>query len=152
MISVDAKEKVIRFKPEEVGDEVPPERTFEFLSAYVCPLCKEILAAYFKGYLSETDIAYYEKETRYKIGSVPGGHYMKSNGHSGYGYGGMEKCKWEAFRKRGITANLRAFVEKHDVNGVNVVQLAGRVEQIRGFAVVQDICGRDGPMLLFCDS
>ena len=152
MIRIDKEKKEIHFVPDDVSKEHPPERSFALLSGYVCPFCKKILAAYFQGHLSEQDVEYYREESRYVIGSVPGGHYLKLENHEDYSYyGSSERCSWEAFFKRGIVENLRLFVERHELSQEMVRLLAERVKMIPCFCVLRDVCGRDKEMLLFSE-
>jgi len=152
MIKIDKEKKEIHFIPDDVSKEHPPERSFALLSGYVCPFCKKILAAYFQGHLSEQDVEYYKKESRYVIGSVPGGHYLKLENHEDYSYyGSSERCSWEAFFKRGIVENLRLFVERHELSRMLIQPLSERIGSIPGFCVVEDVCGRDREVLLFSE-
>ena len=151
MIQIDTTEKTIRFIPEPTEDEHPPERSLPLLSAYVCPSCKKILAAYFQGWLSDADIAHYEKQKPgYRIGSVPGGHYVKPEHHQGYSYGD-DGCIWEEYTRRGIVENVRLFVQRHELSRMLIQPLSEKIGLIPGFRVVADICGRDREMLLFSE-
>jgi len=149
MIRIDTKTQTIHFIPDEAGSEHPPERSFPLLSAYVCPFCRKILAAYFQGFLSESDIEYHGRQKpRYAIGSVPGGHYLKPEHHQGYG---NDNCVWEEFTRRGVTENVRLFVQRHDLSRMLVQPLSEKIGQIPGFCIVEDVCKRDGALLLFSE-
>lgn len=151
MIKIDEERKEIVFIPDETAEEHPPQRSFPLLSAYVCPRCKRILAAYFQGYLSASDIGFYQKESHYVIGSVPGGHYLKLENHQGFSYYGSENCPWELFTGRGVVENLRAFARNRDIAPGLVAQLADKIGGLKGFILIEDVCGKDGPMLLFSE-
>lgn len=140
----------IYFSPDEVHEEHPPERQFPLLSAYVCPFCKKILVAYFQGKMSRADIEYYERETPYVFGSVPGGHYIKPRNHQGY-YNDSDRCFWAVFTKRGIIKNIRLFVQQYDLSLMLVQPLSEKLGSIPGFFVVEDVCGRDKEILLFSE-
>lgn len=149
MIKIEGKE--IHFIPEQTEGEHPPARRFTLLSGYVCPFCNKILAAYFQGQMSEAEIEYYrEEKPRYVFGSVGGGHYVKVEHHEGY-YNDSNRCSWEVYSKRGIVENLRTFAKQHEVSLVLVKQFAEKVGSIPGFCAVQDVCGKDKEMLLFCE-
>ena len=153
MIKMDEAKKEIRFIPDERDEEHPPERSFPLLSGYACPFCHKILAAYFKGWMTKEESEYYQNQKPpYRIGCVPGGHYIKSENHQGADYGRDDnRCSWEEFTRRGIVENLRLFVERHEVSRMLVPPLSEKITSIPGFHVVEDICGRDGEMLLFSE-
>ena len=153
MININESKREIQFIPDKTDKEHPPERSFPLLSGYVCPFCRKVLVAYFQGrMLSEQDVEYYKKESRYVIGSVPGGHYLKLENHEDYSYyGSSERCSWEAFFKRGIVENLRLFVERHELSRMLIQPLSERIGSIPGFCVVEDVCGRDREVLLFSE-
>jgi hypothetical protein len=151
MITINEAKKTIHFIPNTTDDEHPPERHFPLLSAYVCPFCRKILAAYIQGYLSEADIAYYEKaRPRYVFGSVAGGHYLTIENHRGYA-SEATRCVWEVFTKRGVVENLRVFAKQHEFPLMLVQPLAERLHTLPCFCVVKDVCGRDKEMLLFSE-
>lgn len=151
MIKIDKTRKEILFAPNEMKGERPPKRSFPLLSAYVCPFCDKILAAYFQGQMPEAEIAYYrEDKPRYLIGGVAGGHYLKAEHHQVY-YDDPDKCPWEVYSRRGIVENLRQFARQHEVTLVLVKRLAEKVESLPGFCVVKDVCGRDAGVLLYSE-
>ena len=153
MIKIEVAKKEIRFIPDERDEEHPPQRSFPLLSGYCCPFCNKILAAYFPGRMSKEDVEYYQNQKPpYRIGSVPGGHYVKSENHQGADYGrDDDRCSWEEFTKRGVVKNLRVFVERHEVSRTLVQPLSEKITSLPGFYGVKDVCGRDGEMLLFSE-
>lgn len=151
MIKIDAAKKEICFVPKEYDKEHPPARSFPLLSAYVCPFCNKILAAYFQGQMPEAEIHYYRNEKpRYAFGSVPGGHYIKPASHQS-SYNDSERCSWELFSRRGVRENLRLFARQHEVPLMLVRKLAEKIGSIPGFHMVKNVCGRDKEMLLFSE-
>ena len=153
MIKVDEAKKEIRFIPDERDEEHPPPRSFPLLSGYVCPFCHKILAAYFPGRMSPEEVDYYQNQKpHYRIGWVPGGHYVKSENHQGAEYGHDDnRCSWEEFTRRGVVENLRLFVERYEIPRMRVQPLSEKITSLPGFQVVKDVCGRDGEMLLFSE-
>lgn len=151
MIKIDAAKKEICFVPKEYDKEHPPARSFPLLSAYVCPFCSMILAAYFQGDMPEADIDYYRNEKPYyTFGSVPGGHYLKPASHQS-SYNDSERCSWEIFVRRGIVENLRMFAKQHEIPLMLAKKLAEKIDSLPGFHVVKDECNRDKEMLLFSE-
>lgn len=71
-------------------------RDFECLSAYVCPSCKNVLLAYFVGYIDRLD-NYAEENMKhaYEMGNAHGGQWVSLEYHKH-----KEHCNWEFVYKR----------------------------------------------------
>jgi len=147
---IELKEENIVFIPNQRDKEHPPQREFPLLSGYVCPFCSRILVAYFQGEMSEADIEYYRKNSAYIMCGVSGGFYLKPENHQGHSYE-PDHCSWEEFTRRGIVENLRLFAERHELPRILVQFLAGYIHSLTSFCVVEDVCSKDGEMLLFSE-
>lgn len=125
---------------------------FKCLSAYVCPVCKNVLRAYFVGYIiPESFKEYMEKDSMkyaYEMGSTQGGQWLKLRDHLH-----KETCSWEVVGaiSKGVDNSVKSFVEIHDVKIKDAQALMNAIgtDKMPGFKRVHDEIGADLPMLLF---
>jgi hypothetical protein len=125
---------------------------FKCISAYVCPVCKNVLRAYFVGnIIPESLKEYMEKDTMkyaYEMGNTQGAMWLKLRDHSH-----KETCRWEVVGalSKGIPNAVKSFIEIHNIKIKDAQALVDTIEKEKmpGFKVVKDEMGIDGPMLLF---
>lgn len=128
---------------------------FKCISAYVCPVCKNVLRAYFVGnIIPESFKEYMEKDTMkyaYEMGNTQGAQWIKLRDHSH-----KEACRWEVVgaMSKGIPNAVKSFIEIHNIKIKDAQALVDAIEKEKmpGFKVVKDETGTDGPMLLFKDN
>jgi len=84
------------------GRDIAP-MDFPCMSAYICPHCKKILAAYYAGTVAELG-QYTEKAYHYELGGSDGGQYLLLGG-----YHHKEECSRReiiSLHARGIRASV----------------------------------------------
>jgi len=120
-------------------------RDFQCISAYVCPMCKNILLAYFVGYIKElTDYA--DKESMkyaYEMGNCNGGQWISLQT-----YQHKSICKWEYVTARGINNGVEAFL-KHKAMKDKQALVDAIEKGMAGFQIVKDEIGNDAPLLMY---
>ncbi|MDD5615019.1 MAG: hypothetical protein PHH85_02320 [Candidatus Methanoperedens sp.] len=129
-----------------------PVRDFHCISAYICPVCKNVLKAYFTGYMAKESLSgYMEKETlkyAYRIGNTEGGTWISFDL---YTHGTM--CSWElaGTMSRGIGNCVNSFLEINNTKVRIIEALVNKIESgnMPGFKVVQDEIDNDKPMLMY---
>ncbi len=125
---------------------------FKCLSAYVCPACKNVLRAYFVGYiLPESLKEYMEKDSMkyaYEMGNIQGAQWMAIRDHSH-----KDVCRWEIIgaNSRGIEHSVDSFLKIHDVALKDKKALADAIEAVSmpGFRKVPDDIGAYLAILLY---
>ncbi len=134
---------------------------FQCISAYVCPECKNVLLAYFVGYIKELkDYAEDEKKMHaYEMGNCNGGQWI-----SLLEYQHKSMCRWEYATVRGIKNGvdeyLKRYNNKHytqrkplelmDNKTIDKQPLINAIEKgIPGFKLIHDEIGMDAPLLMF---
>lgn len=125
---------------------------FMCLSAYVCPVCKNVLRAYFVGNITPEALKeYMEKDTMkyaYEMGSTQGAQWIKLRDHSH-----KETCRWEVVgaMSKGVVNGVKSFIEIHNIKIKDTRSLIKAIEydKMPGFKLVKDEIGADAPMLLF---
>jgi hypothetical protein len=125
---------------------------YKCLSAYICPVCKNVLKAYFVGsILPETLKEYTEKDTMkyaYEMGNTQGGQWISLRSHQH-----KEVCSWELVgaMSKGINNAIKSFMEIHETSIKDIPKLVQAIESgvMPGFRKVVDETGTDQPMLLF---
>jgi hypothetical protein len=121
-------------------------KDFQCISAYVCPVCKNVLLAYFVGYIKDlTDYA--DKENMkyaYDMGNCNGGQWIALE-HSKH----KECCKWEYSTARGISNGVEAFLKQYKAM-VDKQALIDAIEKgLEGYKFVPDVIGVDAPLLMY---
>ncbi len=125
---------------------------FKCLSAYVCPVCKNVLRAYFVGsIIPESFKEYIEKDSMkyaYEMGSTQGAQWIALRDHSH-----KEVCGWEVVgaMSKGIDNSVKSFIEIHGivVRDKQTLIKAIEMDAMPGFKKVPDETGTDLPMLIF---
>jgi len=122
-------------------------RDFQCISAYVCPMCKNILLAYFVGYIKElTDYA--DKESMkyaYEMGNCNGGQWIALQT-----YQHKSMCKWEYSTARGVSNGVEVFLKRHKATITDKQALINAIEKgMAGFQIVKDEIGNDAPLLMY---
>lgn len=121
---------------------------FPCMSAYICPHCKKILAAYYAGTVTELG-QYTEKAHHYELGGSDGGQYLLLSG-----YYHKEECSQRetvSLQARGIGASLDEWAKQEHIESIRLDRLAEMIEagEVPGFDIVTDTCGLDAPILLY---
>lgn len=129
-----------------------PARDFQCISAYICPACKNVLKAYFVGYLMKESLpGFMEKDSlkyAYEVGNTNGGTWisLKLDYHS-------KECSWEiaGAMSRGIGNCVSSFLEINETRIRIMEAFINRIEigDLPGFRVIPDEVGNDKPMLVY---
>jgi hypothetical protein len=124
-----------------------PARDFECISAYVCPECKNVLLAYFVGYVKELkDYAENDKFAyAYEMGNCNGGQWisLQESRHK-------EACKWQYVTARGVHSGVEAFLKRYNATLENKQALIDAIEKhTEGFKLIPDEIGADEPLLMW---
>jgi len=125
---------------------------FVCLSAYICPVCKKVLRAYFVGsIIPETFKEYMEQDKMkyaYEMGNTQGTQWIKMRDNSH-----RETCSWEVVGalSKGINNAVKSFIEIHNIKIKDHQALISAIEQEKmpGFKLVKDEIGTDMPMVIF---
>lgn len=146
---IEIRNNRIYFYNEHRRDIIPVD--FPCMSAYVCPHCKKILAAYYAGVITDLDPFSDEASPKhhYKWGESNGGQYMLLEE-----YYHREKCQRRqiiSLNVRGVRESIEQLAIQENVKFAHLYELAELVEagMVPGFEIVQDICGADGPVVLY---
>jgi len=120
---------------------------FECLSAYVCPVCKNVLLAYFVGYIDKlADFADTESmKHAYDMGNCNGGQWIALQE-----YQHKATCKWQYVTTRGISNGVEVFLKRYKGTMNNKQALIDAIENgLEGFKIVPDETGADAPLLMY---
>ena len=134
------------------GEKQKPSFSAELLSAYVCPVCNNILKAFFKGNYSYDLNQYKPYGIDYQFGYVLGGTYMEIQNHSCYTITeNFKECKdWAIVNKsRGVADSLEALSQelgKHVIPSDFFISQASKSKYLR---IVPDMLGNDDPLLMY---
>ena len=146
---IEVKNNRIYFYNLNKLDIIPVD--FQCVSAYLCPQCKKVLAAYYAGkivdlepYMEDPALKYH-----YTLGTSNGGQYLLLDDHNH-----KKGCPgWEivSLSARGITYSIDVWARRYEVGPENLAKLCGMIAAIKvpGFDVVQDACGADEPIFLY---
>lgn len=152
---IEIKDNQIWFIHEfKEGEKQKPSFSAELLSAYTCPICNNILKAFFKGNYSYDLNQYKPYGIDYQFGYVPGGTYMEIQKHSCYTIAEtVKECKdWEIVKKsRGVADSLETLSQelgKHVTPSDFFISKAiqGKIKYLR---IVPDMLGNDNPLLMY---
>ena len=128
---------------------------FRCLSAYVCPTCKNVLGAYFAGYVIEESLReYIEKDSlkyAYKTGTIQGAQWIRMEGHEH-----KKVCGWEVVgaQSRGIDNAVESFFKIHNTTVKDRQALINAIEAgtMPGFKKMPDEIGADLPIVIYYES
>lgn len=124
---------------------------FQCVSAYLCPHCRKVLAAYYAGKIVDLE-PYMEDPAlkhHYTLGTSNGGQYLLLDDHNH-----KKGCSgWEivSLYARGITYSIDVWARRYEVGPENLQNLCEMIAsgKIPGFNIVQDACGADDPIVLY---
>ncbi len=127
---------------------------FRCLSAYVCQ-CKNVLGAYFAGYVIEESLReYIEKDSlkyTYETGTIQGAQWIAMREHQH-----KEVCRWEVVgaQSRGIENAVESFLKAHNTTVKDRRALINAIEAgtMPGFKKVPDEMGADLPIVIYNQS
>ena len=134
------------------GQPKKPSFSAELISAYVCPVCHNILKAFFTGNFSYDLNDYKPYGIDYQFGYVPGGTYMEIMNHSCYTITEtFKECKdWAIVKKsRGVADSLEMLSKelgKHVIPSDFFISKASKAKFLR---VIPDMLGNDDPLLMY---
>lgn len=122
-------------------------RDFQCISAYVCPMCKNVLLAYFVGYIDKlTDYAENDNmKYDYEMGNRNGGQWIALQEYSH-----KAACKWQYSTARGLSNGIDAFLKRYKSTMTDKQALIDAIENgMEGFKIVPDEIGADAPLLMY---
>jgi hypothetical protein len=124
---------------------------FQCVSAYLCPHCKKVLAAYYAGKIVDLEPFMEDPALKhhYTLGTSNGGQYLLLDDHNH-----KKGCPgWEivSLSARSITHSMDVWARRYEVGSESLAKLCGMIAAIKvpGFDVVQDACGADDPIVLY---
>ncbi len=129
-----------------------PVLDFKCLSAYVCPECKNVIRAYFVGYVMEESLREYMENDKmkyaYETGSSEGGQWI-----SLYQIAHKEQCRWEVLGAlaRGAEHSVDSFLKINETKVQNRRALIDAIdaEKLPGFKKVKDEMAADLPLFIY---
>jgi len=122
-------------------------RDFQCISAYVCPMCKNVLLAYFVGYIDKlADYADNDNmKYAYEMGGCNGGQWISLQE-----YQHKLACRWQYSTARGISNGVDVFLKRYKATITNKQTLIDAIEKgLDGFKIVPDEMGVDAPLLMY---
>lgn len=147
---IEVKNNRIYFYNANKRDVTPVD--FPCMSAYVCPHCKKVLAAYYTGkivdlepFLEDASLKYH-----YIMGtSNGGGQYLLLDDN--YHKKGCQGREIVSLFARGITFSMDVWAKRNEVRSENLQKLCEMIaaNKVPGFDIVQDVCGVDDPIVLY---
>jgi hypothetical protein len=124
---------------------------FQCVSAYMCPHCKKVLAAYYAGKIVDLEPFCEDPSDKhhYTLGTSNGGQYLLLDDHNH-----KKGCPgWEiiSLSARGITYSIDVWARRYEVGYENLQKLCDTIaaSKVPGFDIVQDACGADDPIVLY---
>jgi len=146
---IEIKNKRIYFYNTNKRDIIPVD--FQCVSAYLCPHCKKVLAAYYAGKIGDLEPFMEDPALKYHytLGASNGGQYLLLNDHNH-----KKDCpEWEmvSLSARGITYSIDVWARRYEVGPENLAKLCEMIaaSKVPGFDIVPDACGADDPIVLY---
>ncbi len=146
---IEVKNNRIYFYNLNKRDIIPVD--FQCVSAYLCPHCKKVLAAYYAGKIVDLEPFMEDpaQKHHYTLGTSNGGQYLLLNDHNH-----KKGCPgWEivSLSARGITHSIDVLARRYEVRPQNLQKLCEMIatNKVPGFDIVQDACGADDPIVLY---
>src|SRR5659263_115215 len=146
---IEVKNNRIYFYNMNKRDIIPVD--FQCVSAYLCPHCKRVLAAYYAGKIVDLEPFCEDPSDKYHyiLGTSNGGQYLLLNYHNH-----KKGCPgWEivSLSARSITYSIDVWARKYEVGPENLQKLCKMIaaSKVSGFDIVQDSCGADDPIVLY---
>ncbi len=146
---IEARNNRIYFYNANKRDITPVD--FPCMSAYVCPHCKKVLAAYYASkivdlepFLEDASLKYH-----YTLGTSNGGQYLLLDDN--YHKKGCQGREIVSLFARGVTFSMDVWAKRNEVRSENLQKLCEIIAAggVPGFDIVQDICGADDPIVLY---
>src|SRR3990172_308951 len=146
---IEVKNNRIYFHNMNKRDIIPVD--FQCVSAYLCPHCKKVLAAYYAGKIVDLEPFMEEPALKYHytLGTSNGGQYLLLDDHNH-----KKGCPgWEivSLSARSITYSIDVWARRYEVGPENLLKLCEMITacKVPGFDIVQDICGADDLIVLY---
>jgi len=146
---IEVKNNRIYFYNMNKRDIIPVD--FLCVSAYLCPHCKKVLAAYYAGKIMDLEPFMEDPAMKYHytLGASNGGQYLLLDDHSH-----KKGCPgWEivSLSARSITYSIDVWARRYEVGPENLQKLCEMIaaSKVPGFDIVQDACGADDPIVLY---
>jgi len=146
---IEVKNKRIYFHNMNNRDIIPVD--FQCVSAYLCPHCKKVLAAYYAGKIVDMEPFCEDPSDKYHyiLGTSNGGQYLLLEDHNH-----KKGCPgWEivSLYARGITHSMDVWARRYEVGPDNLQKLCeiSVTGKVPGFDIVTDTCGADDPIVLY---
>lgn len=147
MIEVRDGRLLLHTPTQSQGDTTLPTLDFECISAYVCPVCNNIIDAYIVGITNERTVNEYKQRTQsFIVGTDSGGSYLHDEKH-----GTESGCPWQAPIGYGIANGIALLCHTHGgiiPNALVDAVEAGNVAR-QGIMAVSDVQGNAAPLLIF---
>ncbi len=146
---IDVRNKRIYFYNANKREVSPVD--FHCMSAYVCPHCKMVLAAYYAGALPDLEPFMEDKSLmyHYAVGGVNGGQYLLLE--QSYHERECGNREIVSLLARGITHQVDVWAKRYDVESGHLQKLSQMISGggVPGFDIIPDVCGGDEPILLY---
>jgi len=146
---IEVKNNRIYFYNTNKRDIIPMD--FQCVSAYLCPHCKKVLAAYYAGIIVDLEPFMEDPALKYHytLGASNGGQYLLLDDHNH-----KKGCPgWEivSLSARSITYSIDVWARRYEVGPENLQKLCEMIaaSKVPGFDIVQDACGADDPIVLY---
>ncbi len=146
---IEVKNNRIYFYNMNKRDVIPVD--FKCISAYLCPHCKKVLAAYYAGKIVDLEPFCEDPSDKhhYTLGTSNGGQYLLLDDHSH-----KKGCPgWEivSLSARSITYSIDVWARRYEVGPENLQKLCEMIaaSKVPGFEIVTDACGADDPIVLY---
>ena len=146
---IEVKNNRIYFYNMNKRDIIPVD--FQCVSAYLCPHCKKVLAAYYAGKIVDLEPFCEDPSDKhhYTLGTSNGGQYLLLDDHNH-----KKGCPgWEivSLSARSITYSIDVWARRYEVGPENLQKLCEMIaaSKVPGFDIVQDACGADDPIVLY---
>ncbi|CAG0984204.1 hypothetical protein METP3_02259 [Methanosarcinales archaeon] len=146
---IEVKNNRIYFYNMNKRDIIPVD--FQCVSAYLCPHCKKVLAAYYAGKIVDLESFMEDPALKYHytLGTSNGGQYLLLDDHNH-----KKGCPgWEivSLSARSITYSIDVWARSYEVGPEKLAKLCKMIDagKVPGFDIVQDACGADDPIVLY---
>lgn len=146
---IEVKNNRIYFYNMNKRDIIPVD--FQCVSAYLCPHCKKVLAAYYAGKIVDLEPFCEDPSDKhhYILGTSNGGQYLLLEDHNH-----KKGCPgWEivSLYARSITHSMGVWAKRNEVGSDILDELCQMITDVKtpGFDIIQDVCGADAPIVLY---
>jgi hypothetical protein len=146
---IEVKNNRIYFYNMNKRDIIPVD--FQCVSAYLCPHCKKVLAAYYAGKIVDLEPFMEDPALKYHytLGTSNGGQYLLLDDH--YHKKGCPGWEIVSLSARSITYSIDVWARRYEVEPENLQKLCEMIaaNKVPGFDIVQDACSADDPIVLY---